>query len=186
MRQHLKLSQERFSRGFGEPIRPAFNAGKTPPVIRSRAANPPELHIKIQQEEANMTVKWPALVAAALGLTIMAGAAEAQTKLKWAHVYETSEPFHTQSVWAAQEISKRTNGRYQIDVYPASQLGKETDINQGLSLGSVDILSRVPASRPQLSADRCDLLPLHFPGCEPPPGIHQERCLQGACPRLCG
>ena len=40
----------------------------------------------------------------------------------------------------AQEIAKRTNGRYQIDVYPASQLGKETDINQGLSLGSVDII----------------------------------------------
>ena len=64
----------------------------------------------------------------------------AQAKLKWAHVYETSEPFHTASVWAAQEIGKRTSGRYQIDVYPASQLGKETDINQGLSLGSVDII----------------------------------------------
>src|SRR5207249_2879225 len=61
-------------------------------------------------------------------------------KLKWAHVYETSEPFHTASVWAAQEIGKRTNGRYAIDVYPASQLGKETDINQGLSLGSVDMI----------------------------------------------
>jgi len=64
----------------------------------------------------------------------------AQTKLKWAHVYETSEPFHTASVWAAGEIGKRTNGRYAIDVYPASQLGKETDINQGLSLGSVDMI----------------------------------------------
>ena len=39
-----------------------------------------------------------------------------------------------------QEIGKRTNGRYAIDVYPASQLGKETDINQGLSLGSVDMI----------------------------------------------
>jgi tripartite ATP-independent transporter DctP family solute receptor len=86
-----------------------------------------------------MKAKWPVLLAA-LGLTIAAGGAEAQTKLKWAHVYETSEPFHTQSVWAAQEIAKRTNNRYQIDVYPASQLGKETDINQGLSLGSVDII----------------------------------------------
>src|SRR5215831_3246118 len=64
----------------------------------------------------------------------------AQTKLKWAHVYETSEPFHAAAVWAAQEIGKRTNGRYQIDVYPASQLGKESDINQGLALGSVDII----------------------------------------------
>jgi len=64
----------------------------------------------------------------------------AQTKLKWAHVYETSEPFHTSSVWAAEEIKKRSNGRYLIDVYPASQLGKENDINQGLTLGTVDII----------------------------------------------
>ena len=71
---------------------------------------------------------------------VVAAPAFAQTKLKWAHVYETSEPFHTSSVWAAEEIKKRTNGRYQIDVYPASQLGKENDINQGLSLGTVDII----------------------------------------------
>ncbi len=79
-------------------------------------------------------------VLAAAALAAASLPASAQTKLKWAHVYETSEPFHTQSVWAAQEIARRTNNRYQIDVYPASQLGKETDINQGLSLGSVDII----------------------------------------------
>ena len=79
-------------------------------------------------------------VAAAVGLAATAGLASAQTTLKWAHVYETSEPFHTESVWAAEEFEKRTNGRYHIDVYPASQLGKETDLNQGLSLGSVDII----------------------------------------------
>lgn len=87
-----------------------------------------------------MKTKWLALVAAAFGVAITGGAAEAQTKLKWAHVYEPNEPFHTQSVWAAGEIGKRTNGRYSIDVYPSSQLGKETDINQGLSLGSVDMI----------------------------------------------
>jgi tripartite ATP-independent transporter DctP family solute receptor len=73
-------------------------------------------------------------------LTLGAGTAAAQTNLKWAHVYETSEPFHTESVWAAGEIEKRTDGRYHIDVFPASQLGKEADINQGLTLGSVDII----------------------------------------------
>ena len=86
------------------------------------------------------TVKWSAVVAAVLGFAITGGAAQAQTKLKWAHVYEPNEPFHTQSVWAAGELAKRTNGRYTIDVYPSSQLGKETDINQGLSLGSVDMI----------------------------------------------
>lgn len=79
------------------------------------------------------------LGAAAMTLASSLGA-HAETVLKWAHVYETSEPFHTESVWAGQEISKRTNGRYKIEVYPASQLGKEADINQGLKLGTVDII----------------------------------------------
>jgi tripartite ATP-independent transporter DctP family solute receptor len=79
------------------------------------------------------------LLAAAMALALAAPAL-AQTKLKWAHVYETSEPFHKWSVWAADEIKKRSNGRYQIDVFPASQLGKENDINQGLGLGTVDII----------------------------------------------
>ncbi|MEP9351348.1 sialic acid TRAP transporter substrate-binding protein SiaP [Xanthobacter sp. KR7-225] len=78
--------------------------------------------------------------AAAFAAAVLAGPASAQTKLKWAHVYEPAEPFHTASVWAAGEIAKRTNGRYQIDVYPSSQLGKESDINQGLTLGTVDMI----------------------------------------------
>ena len=69
----------------------------------------------------------------------------AQTKLKWAHVYETSEPYHTQSVWAAEEIKKRTNGKYDIQVFPASSLGKETDINQGMALGTVDMIISGPS-----------------------------------------
>lgn len=76
----------------------------------------------------------------AIAALTVSGSALAQTTLKWAHVYETSEPFHTSSVWAAEEIEKRTNGRYHIDVYPASQLGKENDINQGLTLGTVDMI----------------------------------------------
>jgi tripartite ATP-independent transporter DctP family solute receptor len=86
-------------------------------------------------------IKTSLTLAAAAATLILAGApAQAQTKLKWAHVYETSEPFHTESVWAAEEFKKRTNGRYEVTVYPASQLGKETDINQGLTLGTVDII----------------------------------------------
>src|SRR3990172_2583512 len=67
-------------------------------------------------------------------------AAFAQQKLKFAHVYEVSEPYHTAAVWAAGEIGKRSKNRYTMEVFPASSLGKETDINQGLSLGTVDII----------------------------------------------
>jgi tripartite ATP-independent transporter DctP family solute receptor len=69
-----------------------------------------------------------------------AAPAAAQTKLKWAHVYETPEPYHTEAVWAAGEIKKRTNGRYEIEVFPASQLGNENQINEGLGLGTVDMI----------------------------------------------
>jgi tripartite ATP-independent transporter DctP family solute receptor len=80
-----------------------------------------------------------ALAIAAAGL-LGSAAVHAQQKLKWAHVYETSEPYHKWSVWAAEEIKKRSNGKFDIQVFPASTLGKETDINQGLTLGTVDMI----------------------------------------------
>lgn len=81
-----------------------------------------------------------ALSAAFVTATIIAAPAQAQTKLKWAHVYEVAEPYHTQAVWAASEIKKLTNGKYDIEVFAASQLGNENQINEGLGLGTVDII----------------------------------------------
>ncbi|MCC7217090.1 MAG: sialic acid TRAP transporter substrate-binding protein SiaP [Burkholderiales bacterium] len=86
-----------------------------------------------------------AMAAVAAAALVAGGPALAQQKLKWAHVYETSEPYHTESVWAAQEIKKRTNGKFDIEVFPASSLGKETDINQGMLLGTVDMIISGPS-----------------------------------------
>lgn len=80
------------------------------------------------------------IVSSAAVLALAVGGAAAQTALKWAHVYETSEPYHTWAVWAADEFNKRTDGRYTVEVFPASSLGKESDINEGLGLGTVDII----------------------------------------------
>ena len=77
------------------------------------------------------------LIAAVAAIT---GPVSAQTKLKWAHVYEVAEPYHTEALWAADEIKKRTGGRYEIGVFPASQLGNENQINEGLGLGTVDLI----------------------------------------------
>ena len=82
----------------------------------------------------------PRSLAALAAAALLAAPALAQTKLKFAHVYETSEPYHKWAVWAAGEIKQRTQGRYEMEVFPASQLGKETDINQGLTLGTVDVI----------------------------------------------
>lgn len=66
--------------------------------------------------------------------------AQQKTVLKFAHVYEVNEPYHKWAVWAGQEFEKRTNGKYGIQVYPASALGKESDINEALGLGTVDMI----------------------------------------------
>ena len=61
-------------------------------------------------------------------------------ELKFAHVYETSHPLHKAAEQAAVLFAERTDGRHSISVFPASSLGKEADINEGLSLGTIDII----------------------------------------------
>ncbi len=80
------------------------------------------------------------LAGATIIVLAMADQASAQIKLKWAHVYEVTEPYHTEALWAASEIRKRTNGKYDIEVFPASQLGNENQLNEGLGLGTIDIV----------------------------------------------
>jgi tripartite ATP-independent transporter DctP family solute receptor len=85
---------------------------------------------------------WRNLGVAAAAVVVLAApcAGIAQQKLKFAHVYETGEPYHKWAVWAGGEIAKRTANRYTMDVFPASSLGNETQINQSLSLGTVDVI----------------------------------------------
>lgn len=80
-----------------------------------------------------------ALVVGAAAIALPA-ASQAQTMLKWAHVYETSEAYHTCAVATNDELLSATDGRYGVEVFPASSLGKEEDINEGLGLGTVDVI----------------------------------------------
>lgn len=80
-------------------------------------------------------------IIAAAALACAAVPTLAQTKLKWAHIYEPTHAYHKYAVWAAEEVKKRTGGRYEVQVFPASTLGKQVDLNQGLMLGTVDIAS---------------------------------------------
>jgi TRAP-type C4-dicarboxylate transport system substrate-binding protein len=82
------------------------------------------------------------LLAAALAATTAGGAVAAD--LKWAHVYEEGSTYHKWALWAAEEIAAQTDGRVNISVVPASSLGNESDINEGLTIGSVDIIYTGP------------------------------------------
>lgn len=78
---------------------------------------------------------------AALLTPALTGQARAQAqRLRWAHVYEVNEAYHTQALWAAEQIRQRSNGKWNIEVFAASSLGNEPQINQALTLGTVDII----------------------------------------------
>lgn len=89
-----------------------------------------------------MINKYGFRIAVATGLLAMvaAGNTFAQTELRWGHVYESQSPYHKWAEWAADTLEERTEGRYTIDVFPASSLGKQVDLAEGLQLGTVDII----------------------------------------------
>src|ERR1041385_3731603 len=73
-------------------------------------------------------------------IAAIAAPASAQTKLKWAHVYEVAEPYHTEALWAADEIKNRTGGPWEFGVFRPSHRGNENKINEGLGRGTVDMI----------------------------------------------
>ncbi len=60
--------------------------------------------------------------------------------LKLGHVSQTSAPYHQGCAHLAELIAERTDGHFKIEVYPASQLGNEVDMIEGLQMGTVDML----------------------------------------------
>lgn len=79
------------------------------------------------------------LLKLAAALAVTAGAASAQETLKLAHVYEANTLYNEAALWIADEIEKRTDGAYKIDVFPSSQLGNEETITEGLQIGSIQM-----------------------------------------------
>ena len=79
-------------------------------------------------------------VAAATAISLSAAVSAQADALKFAHVYEVGHPLHKAAEMAAELFAERTEGRHSIEVFPASSLGKEADLNEGLNLGTVDII----------------------------------------------
>ena len=77
-------------------------------------------------------------LAALVSLTALTTPMAAE-RVKFAHVYEIDTDYHRAAVAAAEEIKKRTGGRYQVDVFPGGSLGREQDLFQSLRVGSVDL-----------------------------------------------
>ena len=91
--------------------------------------------------------------ACAVAACMVASPTLAQDALRFAHVYEESTIYHQAAERAAEAIAAATDGRYTMEVFPSSSLGNEEAINEGLVLGSVDVIYTGPAFMAQSSPD---------------------------------
>ena len=85
------------------------------------------------------------MTALAVTFALVTAANAFAVDLKWAHVYEEGSDYHKWALWAADEVKKKTDGRVNIAVFPASSLGKEVEINEGLGIGAVDFIYTGPS-----------------------------------------
>lgn len=65
--------------------------------------------------------------------------ANATYVLKAGHVLSDTHPYHKSLEYMDEYLAEKTNGDLRIEIYPNSQLGNERDLQEGCSMGTVDI-----------------------------------------------
>nr|WP_235610768.1 TRAP transporter substrate-binding protein [Bordetella sp. H567] len=86
------------------------------------------------------------MLAAAGGATLAAtpmrqALAAPEFRYKYANNLPATHPMNVRAREAAAEIAKDTNGRFQLDVFPSSQLGSDTDTLSQLRSGAVEFFT---------------------------------------------
>ena len=82
----------------------------------------------------------PEATEAAPAETAAAEPAETNTKvLKMGHVYADTYAMHIAMKAMSDEVYEKTEGRYRIDIAPNSTLGGESDLNEGVHIGTLDM-----------------------------------------------
>ncbi|MCQ8781528.1 TRAP transporter substrate-binding protein [Mangrovibrevibacter kandeliae] len=79
-------------------------------------------------------------VIAGAAVMLLAGTASAQERvLKLGHLANEQNPWHKASLKFGEELSKLTDGRIKVEVYPNDSLGNEIDLINGMQLGTADM-----------------------------------------------
>lgn len=70
---------------------------------------------------------------------VAAPAAEAQqVTLRYGHVTQTSHPYHIGAEMFREAVRQKTNGRVEIQIFPARQLGDDRQLLEGVRMGTID------------------------------------------------
>ena len=79
------------------------------------------------------------VLAGLCAVAIAAPAFAADMTLKLGHLANEQNSWHKASLYFAKELSRLTDGRIEVEVYPNESLGKEIDLINGMQLGTVDM-----------------------------------------------
>jgi TRAP-type transport system periplasmic protein len=75
-----------------------------------------------------------------LGISLaLAASASAQTVLRFGHYGPVGDPVHTASLKFKEIVEKESAGAFRVDVTPAEQLGKGSEMIVGTQLGTIDV-----------------------------------------------
>lgn len=103
------------------------------------------------------TMKRPVLLLAAAGVLLLAGVAQAET-LRLSTLKQPGSEGEAAALKFAKLVGERTEGRIEVMVYPASQLGDWTEVYEQVMQGAVDM-----AMQPLATADDKRLAITWFP-----------------------
>ena len=76
--------------------------------------------------------------AASAGLSVVRSAHAAEFSYRIAHSAPATHPMNTRLLEAAERIKAETKGRFDLQVFPADQLGSQTDVLGQVRSGAVD------------------------------------------------
>jgi TRAP-type transport system periplasmic protein len=88
-----------------------------------------------------LTAGHAALVTGAVGVPYIARAQQAEFTYKYAHNVPPSHPMHVRAQEAAAAIKAETNGRFELKIFPANQLGSDTDSLGQLRAGAIEFFT---------------------------------------------
>lgn len=81
-----------------------------------------------------------AVLCAALGAIGLPLAAQAQTKLRFAHAGPDTSSQHLAALEFAKAVKERSQGKLEVQVFPASQLGNDATVIGAVRGGSIDMM----------------------------------------------
>ncbi|KAB3529695.1 TRAP transporter substrate-binding protein [Alkaliphilus serpentinus] len=60
--------------------------------------------------------------------------------LKFAHDYTTNSPYHEAALKYKEILEEKTNGRIEVQIYPAQQLGSAREMIEGMQMGTIEMV----------------------------------------------